>query len=113
MPFITIDTNSSLPADKEMLEEVLNTAAKILNKPKDAFLIKINTGKLMLCGENPQTTGALIEVKSIGYNGKIPELAEALTRFAVDKFKAEGKFVGIHFVDMPGTNVSHGGKTMA
>lgn len=113
MPFITIDTNSRIPANVEMLAEVMEKAAKILNKPEDAFVIKINTGKLLLCGPDKKTTGALIEVKSIGFNGKIPELASALTQFAVKHFNAAPKFVGIHFVDMPATNVSHNGQTMA
>ena len=83
MPFITIDTNAEAKATKTELSELVELVSAELNKPKDYIAAKINTGKLMSCGANPETVGALIEMKSIGYNGKIGQLAKALTDFCV------------------------------
>ena len=111
MPFITIDTNAEAKATKTELSELVEVVSAELSKPKDYIAAKINTGKLMSCGANPETVGALIEMKSIGYNGKIGQLAKALTDFCVQKFGCEAEAVNIHFVDMPATNVAKGGRT--
>ena len=113
MPYITIDTNSDKAAAKEMLTEAVNLVAGILNKPKEFVIVKINNNKIMSAGEDPAKICALIEVKSIGYGGKIQDLARELTNFAIRHFGAEGKLVGMHFADMPATNVAHDGRTMA
>ena len=68
MPFITIDTNAEAKATKTELSELVELVSAELNKPKDYIAAKINTGKLMSCGANPETVGALIEMKSIEWN---------------------------------------------
>ena len=111
MPFITIDTNAETKATQTELSELVELVSAELSKPKDYIAAKINTGKLMSCGANPETVGALIEMKSIGYHGKIGQLAKVLTDFGVQKFGCEAEAVNIHFVDMPATNVAKGGRT--
>lgn len=111
MPFVTIDTNAEVKAGKTELSELVNLVSAELSKPKDYIVAKINAGKLMSCGANPETVGALIEMKSIGYNGKIDQLAKALTDFCVRNFGCETEAVNIHFVDMPAINVAKGGRT--
>ena len=111
MPFITIDTNAEIVATKEYISELVDLIAVGLNKPKDYIVAKINTGVLMSCGAHPETIGALIELKSIGYNGKIQQLATTLTDFCVRKFNCEAGAVNIHFIDMPAANVAKGGHT--
>ena len=111
MPFITIDTKADPNTPQTELSELVELVSAELSKPKDYIAAKINTGKLMSCGANPETVGALIEMKSIGYNGKIGQLAKVLTDFCVQKFGCEAEAVNIHFVDMPATNVAKGGRT--
>ena len=111
MPFITIDTNAPVKATSTDLSELVNLVSAELGKPKDYIAAKINTGKLMSCGASVETVGALIEMKSIGFGGKINRLAEVLTDFCVNKFDCEADAVNIHFVDMPAANVAKGGRT--
>lgn len=113
MPFITIDSNSPVKADKKQLAMVMEIVAEVLNKPKDYIIVKINTEKMMMCGSNPDTIGALIEVKSIGYNGKIGDLAARLTNFCNEILNADPRSVAIHFVDMPATNAAQNGVPFA
>lgn len=112
MPFITIDTNADINVTPQLLDELSNIAVTVLNKPKNYVTVKINAGKAMLFGGSAENIGALAEFKSIGFGDKKPELAKQLTDFAVRHFKAQGLFVGIHFVDMPAGNVSHDGMLM-
>ena len=81
MPFITIDTNAEAKATKTELSELVELVSAELSKPKDYIAAKINTGKLMSCGANPETVGALIEMKSIGYNGKNRPIGQSSDRF--------------------------------
>lgn len=111
MPFITIDTNAESKATQAELSELVELISATLGKPKDYIVAQINTGKLMSCGANPEIIGALIEMKSIGYNGKIGQLAKDLTDFCVQKFGCDAEAVNIHFVDMPASNVAKGGRT--
>jgi len=112
MPYVTIDTNADIKVTPQMLDELSNIAVTVLNKPKNYVTVKINSGKTMLFGDSFDNIGALIEFKSIGYGDKKPVLAGRLTDFAKKHFKAQGLFVGIHFADMPATNVSHDGNLM-
>lgn len=113
MPFITIDTNSTVPSSKETLAKMVDLVALILNKPKDYIVVKLNTNMAMAFGAEPENIGALIEIKSIGYHGKISELATALTTFCSKNLGAQSRYVCIHFVDMPATNVAQDGRTFA
>lgn len=109
MPFITIDTNANSKVDKDAIAKLSKTAAQILRKPEGAMIVKINTGMNIVFGSVPAATGALIEVKSVGYGANKAELVSALTQFAMQEFNAEQKYVSMHLVDMPPANVGENG----
>ncbi len=112
MPYITMYTNAYVTVTPQMLDELSNIAVTVLNKPKNYVTVKINSGKNILFGGDIKNIGALVEFKSIGFGDKKRELARQLTDFAMRHFKAQGLFVGIHFVDMPASSVSHDGTLM-
>ncbi len=109
MPYLTIDTNAKVKISAEMLEDAVSLVAETLGKPKSYVIVKINSNKDLIAGETIDNVGALIEMKSIGFGDKKAELARKLTDFAVQRFGAEGRYVGIHFLDMPANDVAHNG----
>lgn len=109
MPYLTIDTNAKIKVGADMLEEAVSLVAETLGKPKSYVIVKINANKDLIAGETVDNVGALIEMKSIGFGDKKAVLAQKLTDFAVQHFGAEGRYVGIHFVDMPANNVAQNG----
>ncbi len=112
MPYITIDTNAKIKVQPEMLENLTDLVAVTLGKPKKYIISKINTGKDMMFGDDMSNIGALIEMKSIGFGGKEDILAQKLTDFAKDNFRADQEYVGIQLQDMPAHNVACGGKLL-
>lgn len=113
MPFITLDTNAKTEVTSEMLAELGQIVVEVMEKPWDSMIVKINTGMKMRFGNVDANVGVLGEVKAVGFGDKKAMLAERIRDFAVQHFGADGKYVGIHFVDMPATNASHNGKLMA
>lgn len=109
MPYVTIDTNAKIKASDAMLEELVDIVSETLGKPKVYIIAKINTSKDMICGDNIENIGALIEMKSVGFGDKKVLLTQRLTEFVKQHLGAEGKYVGIHLVDMPAANVAHNG----
>ncbi len=109
MPYLTIDTNAKIKVNADMLEDAVSLVAETLGKPKSYVIVKINVNKDLIAGETVDNVGALIEMKSIGFGDKKAVLAQKLTDFAVQHFGAEGRYVGIHFVDMPANNVAQNG----
>lgn len=113
MPFITLDTNAKTEATSELLAELGQIVVEVLGKPWDSMIVKINTDMKMRFGNDAANIGVLGEVKAVGFGENKAVLAERIRDYAVRHFGAEGKYVGIHFVDMPATNASHNGKLMA
>ena len=109
MPFLTIDTNAKVKVSKEMIVDLTRKAADILHKPIEVMIVKVNTDVNMVFGGDEQAVGALMEVKSVGYGDSKAELVAELTRFAMQEFNAEQKFVSMHLVDMPAANVGENG----
>ncbi len=109
MPYLTIDTNAKIKVSAEILEDAVSLVSETLGKPKNYVIVKINTDKDLIAGETIENIGALIEMKSIGFGDKKALLAQKLTDFAVQRFGAEGRYVGIHFLDMPANDVAHNG----
>jgi len=109
MPYLTIDTNAKVKVSAEMLEDAVSLVAETLGKPKSYVIVQINTGKDLIAGEAVENVGALIEMKSVGFGNKKAELAQKLTDFAVQRLGVEGRYVGIHFLDMPANDVAQNG----
>lgn len=109
MPFITIDTNAKVKASKEMMVDLAQAAAEILNKPLEVMIVKINTDMNMVFGGDESAIGALAEVKSVGFGESKAQLVAAITQFAMQEFNAEQKYVSMHLVDMPAANVGENG----
>lgn len=92
-----------------MLEDAVSLVAETLGKPKSYVIVQINTGKDLIAGEAVENVGALIEMKSVGFGNKKAALAQKLTDFAVQRLGVEGRYVGIHFLDMPANDVAQNG----
>ena len=107
MPFLTIKTNATT-VNRDIIEKAANLVAKQLNKPVRYVVVSVESNRFMAFNGSLDVKGALIEMKSIGFGNKFL-LAKALTDFVVDNFNVEEKFVNIHFVDMPGHDVSIAG----
>lgn len=109
MPFITIDTNAKAKVSQEVMVDLAQKCAEILHKPIEVMIVKINTGVNMIFGGDETAIGALMEVKSVGYGESKAKLVAELTRFAMQEFNAEQKYVSMHLVDMPAANVGENG----
>ena len=110
MPFLTIYTNAGAGNDA-VVSDAAELVAKSLSKPLRYVVINLQYNPMMAFDGSVQNKGALLEMKSIGFNNKTA-LASALTDFVVERLGAERGLVNIEFVDMPANTVAIGGSLL-
>ena len=111
MPFLTIHTNSDVKDSKLFLNEVATFVAGELHKPINYVIADLKVNKNMVFGGDETIKSALVELKSVGFGDKA-DLASKLTDFLADKLDASKSFINIHFVNMPASDLSIGGRML-
>ncbi len=114
MPYLTVHCNAGLR--NKNTAEFLNAATELvageLKKPKSYVVVELDSNPGMAFGGNSTGRGALIEMKSVGFENK-DSLARLLTEFVYDRFEGlDLKNINIWFVDMPHDDVSVGGRLL-
>lgn len=107
MPFLTIYSNTTIK-DENLCADTAQLVAKELGKPIQYVVVNLLLNPAMAFNGDPDTKGALIEMKSIGFRDKI-SLARVLTDFVAQRLQLDSAYINIQFVDMPASNVAISG----
>lgn len=109
MPFITIDTNSKVTVSDEMLEDLVSLVSRKLGKPSAYIVAQINVNQRMAFEGSSKNLGALVTLRSIGFNCDRTALAKDITSFCETHLGAESGLVNIELINMDAANVAKGG----
>lgn len=111
MPFLTVHTNTTIENKDAFLQEAAAFIANELHKPINYVIVSLDVNDGMIFGGKTEIKSALVEMKSIGFANKAL-LAQKLTDFLEEKLKLERSFINIHFINMPGADLSIGGNLL-
>ena len=111
MPFLTVHTNAKVENTDAFLQEAAEFVASELRKPISYVIVSLDAGAGMIFGGKPEIKSALVEMKSIGFGNK-SDLAVKLTNFLEQKLKLDRSHINIHFINMPGADLSIGGNLL-
>lgn len=109
MPFITIDTNSKTQVTEEMLEDLTDLISRKLEKPKSYIVVQINANRKMAFQGSGHNLGALVLLRSIGFNCDRKALVKDVTSFCEIHLGVEAENVNIELINMPSSSVAKGG----
>lgn len=111
MPFLIVHTNAEVNNEDVFLNEAAEFVAAELRKPVRYVIVELNSAKKMIFGGNREIKSALVEMKSIGFGNK-NDLAAKLADFLAEKLSLDKAYVNIHFINMPGVDLSIGGSLL-
>lgn len=111
MPFLIINTNADVKNSETFLEEAASFVASELRKPVKYVIVDLKANQKMVFGGDKEIKSALVEMKSIGFGNKA-DLAGKLSDFLADKLGLNKSYINIHFIDMPGADLSIGGSLL-
>jgi len=113
MPYLNIQTNVSLPPEKEsaLLAAASSAISSGLGKPEAYVMVSVNPHRVRFAGS--EEPAAFLELKSIGLPAKLTAVAASLTKLVSEHLAVPAGRVFIVFGNIPPTHWAHQGDTFA
>ena len=110
MPYLTVYTNAEVKNGEKLAEKASEFVAETLHKPISYVVANIVYNPSMAHGGSSQNKGALIELKSIGFNNK-DTLIKELTNFFAKELEIENQqYINISLTDIPAAYTAASGR---
>ena len=111
MPLLTVHTNALVNDKETFVAAATDFIATELRKPVNYIVVNINSNPEMGFGGDCLSTGAWVELRSIGFENK-DILAHKLTKFLVENLAVYPDMVNIEFVNITAENFAIGGNLL-
>lgn len=113
MPCLTIQTNVTLPPEKEsaLLAAASSVISATLGKPEAYVMVALTPHRIRFAGS--EQPAAFLELKSIGLPAKLNTVAGSLTTLAAEHLGIPAARVFIVFGNIPPAHWAHQGETFA